>query len=264
MIIEESIQIWLRDTANRLLTDLNEFDIYDIDEVDAQSEDIKRYIKLDELSELSSWKTYITENQCDPAIDIINRDDFKPKALICRVSSPTSEFFLIKGISDSVFLRQKKVMKFLPSRGCYSLDENWDALLEDSKVLLINESRLLELFKYYEKFKEAAENTIARLVEHDMVSNLDVLREFVRNRVNFQKKLARATTYPLDDIKRDRILELINQGTINLRLNDEGKIECTTSDEIKVILDVLLDNYVSSLITDENYKALNKARLQVT
>ncbi|MGR5913973.1 hypothetical protein ACT7DA_11970 [Bacillus pacificus] len=44
------------------------------------------------------------------------------------------------------------------------------------------------------------------------------------NRKSCYKKLARATDYEFETISKERIVELIQEGTIQLNLNDEGKI----------------------------------------
>lgn len=88
----------------------------------------------------------------------------------------------------------------------------------------------------------------------------DLLR-FIGSQVSLQKKLARASNYSFEGIQRERVVNLINQGTINLNLDEEGKIICTTKEEAKVVVDVILDNFVTSMITDERYRALNKSKL---
>lgn len=251
-------------------------ELLDMEEADEAGEGIKRYLKLTALSELAEWKNCISTVECDSAHDTINKEDFKPKVYICDVEIDKHHLYLIKGISEAVFLKERKIIKFIPARGSYQLeedtgskklflDEHWDALLLNNHVVLLNESRVLDLFRYYEKFKEAAEQTLTELSSMDFIADMENIREFVSTRVLFQKKLARAgSTYPMDEVKIERIKELISGGTIKLKLNDEGRIECTTTQEMRVVLDVLMDNFVSSLITDEQYKAINKSKLQAT
>lgn len=274
IIIDDSVQEWLVSKAKSTVTKLQEFELLDMGDIDESSEDTKRYLELTELSELAEWKNCINTVDCESAHETINQDDFKPKVFICHIQIDNQDFYLIKSISETVFLKRRRIMKYIPGRGSYKLeedngskkiflDENWDAFLLGDYVVLLNESKVLELFRYYEKFKEAAEQTLAELSSMDFIADMENIREFVSARVLFQKKLARAgSTYPMDEVKVDRIKELISSGTINLRLNDQGKIECTSTQEMRVVLDVLMDNFVSSLITDEQYKAINKSKLQ--
>lgn len=104
-------------------------------------------------------------------------------------------------------------------------------------------------------------DTLNRISGLDFLTDASHLVEFISSRVSFQKKLARASAYVIDEVKRERIVDLINGGVINLSLDDDGKVECTTVQEMRILMDVLLDNFVSSLITDESYKAINKAKL---
>ncbi|MGR5941866.1 hypothetical protein ACT7CW_24975 [Bacillus pacificus] len=73
--------------------------------------------------------------------------------------------------------------------------------------------------------------------------------------------MARATDYEFETISKERIVELIQEGTIQLNLNDEGKIECTTKEEARIVVDVILDNFVTSLITENKYRARNKSKI---
>ncbi|OXM82524.1 Kiwa anti-phage protein KwaB-like domain-containing protein [Paenibacillus rigui] len=274
IIIDDSVQEWLLSSAKSTVDTLQGLELLEMSETDESGEGIKRYLELTELSELAEWKNCISTVECDSAHETINQDDFKPKVFICHIQIGNQDFYLVKGISETVFLKQRKVMKFIPARGSYQLeeetgskkiflDDNWDALLLGDYVVLLNESRVLDLFRYYEKFKEAAEQTLSEISSMDFIADMENIRGFVSERVLFQKKLARAgSTYPMDEVKIERIKELISGGTINLRLNEEGKIECTSTQEMRVVLDVLMDNFVSSLITDEQYKAINKSKLQ--
>jgi hypothetical protein len=273
IVVDDSVTEFLLDSAKgtlHYLLDGESFEFYDIDDVDEGGENIKRYISVPHLSDLDIWQSTIIDGKADNAHEILNREDFKPKAFVCTIRVDDLEIFLIKSISESALLKNKTILKVL-NRGVYGIDQDeyrkvfidrdWDALSDKNNVLLLNEKRVLDMFRYYEKFREAAKVTLDKITNLDLLSNIENLAEFVQDRVLLQKRLARASLYPLDDIKKDRIKELIRDGVIQLPLNAEGKIECSTLQEAKIVIDVLLDNFVTSMITEEQYKALNKTSI---
>lgn len=272
IIIDHSIQEWILRTTKAMLSNLLEYEIVNIQNVDEGGETIRRYIQMTELNQLARWKEIIFHDQIgDNAHKLINDVDFKPKALIATFRINEQTIFFLKVISESVLMKTRSIMSWNVARGQYELDENmnkrlfldeqWDGIILDNNVVLYNEGKILSLFKYYEKFREAAEQVVGVIKELGWLSDEADLLQFIGSQVSLQKKLARAANYPFEGIQRDRVVNLINQGTINLILDENGKIVCTTKEEAKVVVDVILDNFVTSMITDERYRALNKSRL---
>ncbi|QOK29874.1 DUF4868 domain-containing protein (plasmid) [Cytobacillus oceanisediminis] len=272
IIIDQSIQDWLLRTTKSMLSSLLEYEIINIQEVDEGGETIRRYIEMTELNQLAQWQQIIVQDQIEGnAHRLINDSDFKPKSLIASFRINDQTIYFLKVISESVLMKTRTIMNWNVARGQYELDENtnkrlfldeqWDGIIYDNKVVLYNESKILSLFKYYEKFREAAEQVVENIKDLGWISEEADLLRFIGSQVSLQKKLARAANYSFEGIQRDRVVNLINQGTINLNLDGEGKIVCTTKEEAKVVVDVILDNFVTSMITDERYRALNKSKL---
>lgn len=272
IIMDDSIQEWLLRTTKSMLSSLLEYDLVNIQDVDEGGETIRRYIQMTELNQLAQWQEVIEQDQIEGnAHQLINDGNFKPKALIASFRINNQTIYFLKVISESVLMKTRTIMNWNVARGKYELDENtnkrlfldeqWDGIIFENNVILYNESKILTLFKYYEKFREAAEQVVENIKELGWLSEEADLLRFIGSQVSLQKKLARAANYSFEGIQRDRIEALINQGTISLNLDEEGKIVCTTKEEAKVVVDVILDNFVTSMITDERYRALNKSRL---
>ncbi|MEK5063650.1 Kiwa anti-phage protein KwaB-like domain-containing protein [Cytobacillus sp. FSL R5-0596] len=272
IIIDKSIQDWLLRTTKSMLSSLLEYELVNIQDVDEGGESIRRYIEMTELNQLAQWQEFIVQDQIEGnAHRLINDCDFKPKSLIASFRINDQTIYFLKVISESVLMKTRTIMNWNVARGQYELDENtnkrlfldeqWDGIIFDNKVVLYNESKILSLFKYYEKFREAAEQVVENIKELGWISEEADLLRFIGSQVSLQKKLARASNYSFEGIQRERVVNLINQGTINLNLDEEGKIICTTKEEAKVVVDVILDNFVTSMITDERYRALNKSKL---
>jgi hypothetical protein len=272
LIIDESIQDWLLSTTKAVMSHILEYEIVDINVVDEASESIKRFIDVEQINQLANWQHVVSENQVEQsAHELINDESFKPKAMIAKIQIGEQSIAFLKVINEGVLLKTRIIFGFNVDRGSYHLesgqnrklfiDEQWDAIIFENKMIMNHESKVLSLFRYYEKFKEAAERVVEGLMESGLIADANAMLGFVTNQISLQKKLARAANYPLDSIRRDRIQTLIDGGVINLSINREGQIECTTKEEAKVVVDVIMDNYVTSMITDENYRALNKSKI---
>lgn len=272
IIIDDSIQEWLLRTTKAMLSNLLEYELVDIQDVDEGGENIRRYIEMTELNQLAQWQEVLVQDQIEgDAHPLINDSDFKPKALIATFNINDKTIYFLKVISESVLMKTRTILNWNFARGQYELDDNlnnrlfldeqWDGIIFENNVVLYNESKILSLFKYYEKFREAAEQVVEEITELGWLSDEAELLRFIGSQVSLQKKLARAANYSFEGIQRDRVVNLISQGTIRLNLDENGKIVCTTKEEARVVVDVILDNFVTSLITDERYRALNKSRL---
>jgi hypothetical protein len=270
--LDDSVQSWLTDTAEKILTSLGEYELFHIKEVDEGGESIKLLLDLSEVESLQEWITYIQEAEVASAHNIINREDFKPRMFLCQLTIGEETLYLLRAVSDSIFIKPKKVklIKFAPGRGCYELeeetnnktiqlDENWDSILIGDKVVILNERKTLENFKYYDKLREAAQETLQQISGTDLLADMEAFSEFVEGRILLMKKLAKfGQAFEFDENKKNRIKALINEGTIKLHLNEEGKIICSTPEEFRAVMDIYLDNYMESVVSDKRYKALNK------
>ncbi|ASS87887.1 DUF4868 domain-containing protein [Geobacillus thermoleovorans] len=272
--IDQSVQDWLLGTTKALLEDVTEnYQVLNIREVDEESETIKRYIEINNLNQLYLWTQRINNEQVEnDARTLINRDDFKPKVLLAKLEiDDEMKVYFLKIINESVFLKKRKILEVV-DRGDYQisqerdkklfLDDQWDGIIIGNNVLLYNENKILSLFRYYERFRQAADEIVEQIMEKGIVSDDSNFLQFVQSQISLQKKLAKAADYGLERIKRERIEELINTGMINLQLDEQGRIVCTTKEEARLVIDVILDNFVSSLITDDKYRAINKMRIQ--
>ena len=272
--IDQSVQDWLLGTTKALLEDVTEnYQVLNIREVDEESETIKRYIEINNLNQLYLWTELINNEPVEnDARTLINRDDFKPKVLLAKLEvDDEMKVYFLKIINESIFLKKRKILEIV-DRGDYQisqerdkklfLDDQWDGIIIGNNVLLYNENKILSLFRYYERFRQAAVDIVEQIMEQGIVSDDSNLLDFVQSHISLQKKLAKATDYGLERINRERIEELINNGVINLQLDEQGRIVCTTKEEVRLVIDVILDNFVSSLITDDKYRAINKMRME--
>ncbi|MBU8970357.1 DUF4868 domain-containing protein [Bacillus altitudinis] len=273
ILTDVSVRDWVFTGTKNILNTLTEYELININDTDEPGEYFKRYLQLDTLSQLEQWKSHIeNEIEHENARGYINNDRFKPKCIIAKLTVLEEDIYFIKVINESVLLKKRTILKYIATRDGYVIDENrdkklflddqWDGIIFNQHVILLKENKILNLFRYYEKFREAAQNVVNQLESLNLLSGTENLNEFIQSTVSLQKKLAKAATYQIDQIRTDRINELINQGMINLNLNSEGKIECTTKEEARVVIDVLLDNFVASLITDEKYRVHNKSKIQ--
>lgn len=266
ILLDDSARGWLNREFVGLLSILEDVDFLPIQEIDEAAQGVVRYIPTQEIPLLDSWLGRIRQGVPDGA----DFDDLKAKAVIMRVRlhGTDDDIALIKVLNDTYTLRGKAVLRFIPT-GVFTLSEepslvldgSWDGLVVNANLELLREDRILTLFKYYEKFREAADEFITNLASHDAFGDMDYLSAVVSGRVSLQRKLYKAAQGDVDRIDFKRLKNFIDTGRIALTIKD-GKIECSTVEEAKVLVDVLMDNFVKSMLTDEEYKAYNKAVLK--
>ncbi|MFK4466597.1 Kiwa anti-phage protein KwaB-like domain-containing protein [Bacillus sp. RC252] len=272
LVVEGEVQDWLLNVTQPFLSNLLEYELVNMSEADDEGSTLKRFISLENLNQLNEWANTITRGHgVSNASELINREGFKPKALIAKFQIGETPIYFLKVLNEGVLLKRKTILTYDVGRGRYIiedgrnkklyLDEQWDGIIFENNVVLYHENKILSLFKYYEKFREAAERVVEQIGDLDILSDGTDLGQFIESQVMLQKKLARAADYEFETISRERIVELIQEGTIQLNLNDEGKIECTTKEEARIVVDVILDNFVTSLITENKYRARNKSKI---
>jgi hypothetical protein len=270
--IDERVGEWLNDQLRKTKEYLIDKDVLDIETTDEASEHIVRYLPIGEIEALSNWIDRVGEEKCELANNILGTwGDVRPRVLIskCKGDQGQSVYF-IKVLKEGQTLIKKKVFVFdsgtltLQENPRLILDDRWDGIIADGMLYLLRETSLLTLFRYYEGFRAATEEHIKTLSLCGEFANLDYLRGVIAQRVSLQKRLSKAAQGSLERIDYSRLKRFIKEGKIPLTLSSDGKIECSSLAEAKVLIDVLMDNFVKSMLTDGEYKALNKAALDVS
>lgn len=267
ILVDHSVQAWSRDEFVTFVGTIKNAEFLPIQELDEGAQGVIRYVSIKEIALLDAWIGRISQGDRLP--ELTSFEGVKPKAIILRRrSSVSDDVYLIKVLNDTYTLRGKSILHLIPT-GVFTFmdgpslvfDGHWDGIIANGNLALLREERLLTLFRYYEKFREAANEFVGSLAQHEAFGNMEFLAAVVDGRISLQRKLYRAAQGNLERIDFQRLQGFIDNGRIALKVVD-GKIECSTVEEAKVLIDVLLDNFVKSMLTDEEYKAYNKAVLK--
>lgn len=272
--IDGQVQDWLfTNVVKKYIDTVNDKELYDLEEVDEPGESILRRISLDHIQELKNWMAAIQNGNCPSVRETLKRDDFKPKVIVMQISLEDQNLYLMKMLNESALLRNKKILKIvnqdsftIDPAGTQNiiLDELWDAILIGEQLVLFRERNVLELFRYYATVWNDAQIALEQLENTQLLANFQQVSEYVCGHIRYQKKLARLQSFSMDQGQKTQLLHLIRIGKINLHVDDAGQIVCDSDKEIRVLLDVVFDNYVKSMITNAEYKAVNKAKLETS
>lgn len=264
VMIDKSVHEWLKDTVRQSLQPLDDKEVVDFYETDEASELTVRRLALAEDAEALQMVRHVQENQC-PRFDP-EKFPAKPRALIAALAG--GELYAVRTITESALITERRiVLRLKPNTGEYSLeepglhmilDDKWDAFIKGTNMWLINENQVLRLFRYYEHFARAASNYIQTLAQHPLIGDLEDFGAFVNSRVSIQKRLARLDSNSLGNVDWEKLKLLIDEKRVGLSLDAEGRLTCTSTAEARILVDVLLDNYVESVLTPTQYRALNK------
>ena len=270
ILVDDSVREWLRIQFQEISEFIGNKDFIAMEDIDEPAEEIIRYLPVKEIDILQTWLKNVHSapltSSDTPFSEVWH--ELKAKALILQVLKHETSMYLIKVLSESQTLRKKKILHLIPT-GSFALaeeptlvlDGHWDGAIIGDHLALFKEGSLLVLLQYYEKFRESADEFIRNLSRKAIFGNIEFLENVVKTRISLQKKLHKAAQGNLERIDFNRLQDFIRQGKIALTMSTEGKIECSTIQEAKVLIDVLMDNFVKSMLTDEEYKAYNKAAL---
>lgn len=272
ILIDGKTQDWLWESVvRRYFTLMSDKDLYDLDDAEEAGENLLRHLPVANIQEMQSWTLAIQGDNCPSIREALDREDFKPKAMVLHVNiNSENDIYFVKALNESVLLKNKRIL--IVEQDCFTidhqgsrkilLDEYWDAVQILDRIILFNESKALLLFKFYEKVLEEARVTLNQLAATQLFADVERISDYVQKRVRYQKKLAQVKSFLLSEIEKDRLISLIQDHKIKLQMDEEGKIVCESEKDVQIILDIIMDNFVKSMITEREYKALNKSRLK--
>jgi hypothetical protein len=146
-----------------------------------------------------------------------------------------------------------------------SLDSKLDALIIDNQIYVINDKQFSLATGYYERERISANAMLDKIAESAIVAEFDKLREGCENRISYMKKLSKVDPANLEKITFQKVKELKRHRDIDILFDEVNqKISFENNAQLRVIVDLILDNFVTSAITDTPYRAVNKMKEEVS
>lgn len=139
------------------------------------------------------------------------------------------------------------------------LEGNFDGLILDGNVYVINEKQFSFMTGYYQKEINQANSILDDVDKIGLIRDFDKLRTHCTERISYVKRLSKLDLDTLRKADFDKIKKLKEKRGTDFIIDEGSKtISFESEDQIKNVVDLILDNFVISEVTDEPYRAVNK------
>lgn len=143
-------------------------------------------------------------------------------------------------------------------------DERLEFLIIERTILIRNIAVLQSNFKFDRYIRTAAKNTLLIIENLEIVSDIEKIKECEGDEsLIYSKKLMKINNSPVLKMDRQVLLEKLPRipRYASIIKIEEGKIKTSTKKDVQNLLKMLNDDYVKSLLTDQEYDSPSKVIL---
>jgi hypothetical protein len=195
---------------------------------------------------LAKLKYYVVEFQINNSIYYFLRRYSRN-----RLMAPRNIFLFLK----------ENTFEHINGENIFVLENEFDAFIKDEEIFIIKDKQFSLMTGYYEKEIEYANKILDEIEKAQIIDNFGELREHCGERISYIKRLSRVESSILKKIDFEKIVELKNTRGTDFEINHErNTISFKNNDQLKNVLDLILDNFMTSDVTGEAYRAINKLR----
>lgn len=242
-----------------------------IDKIDKDDEDYVLTIPLKQIENLGDYLKLIKQEKFR-TFNAHKCEDYLAnlKFYIVQIQINKKEYFFLKRYSATKLLAPRQVMLFLKENTfehieddkVFVLENSFDAFIHNDTVYLLNEKQFSLMTGYWEKEKTKATTLLDDLEDLSLISNFSEVRDFCMERISYVKRLSKKVDKTLlTKITYEKIKKLKADRGLDFSLDHKAKkITCENNTQIRDMIDLILDNFVISEVTEERYRALNKTK----
>ncbi len=195
---------------------------------------------------LAKLKYYIVEFQINNSIYYFLRRYSRNKLM-----APRNVF---------LFLREN-TFEHINDKNVFVLENEFDAFIKDEEIFIIKDKQFSLMTGYYKKEIEYANKILDEIGRTQIIDNFEELKKHCGERISYIKRLSRVESSTLKKIDFGKIIELKNTRGTDFEINHErNTISFKNNAQLKNILDLILDNFMTSDVTGEAYRAINKLK----
>lgn len=222
----------------------------------AEVESLNKYISM---IKANKYKTFHAHN-CEAYLDNL-------KYYIIQIKINNTDYYFIKKYSVNKLLTPKRVMlvykentfEHIDNKDIFTLENSLDAFVKDDTIYVANETPFSQMTGYYEKEKTKAKELLNEIKQIGILADFEGLKNHCEERISYMKRLSKVDKGALSKLDFDKIIALQKKrGTQFVVDMKNRKISYGNTEQLNNILDIVLDNFVTSSITNEEYRALNK------
>lgn len=159
-----------------------------------------------------------------------------------------------------LFLREN-TFEHINDKNVFVLENEFDAFIKDEEIFIIKDKQFSLMTGYYKKEIEYANKILDEIGRTQIIDNFEELKKHCGERISYIKRLSRVESSTLKKIDFGKIIELKNTRGTDFEINHErNTISFKNNAQLKNILDLILDNFMTSDVTGEAYRAINKLK----
>lgn len=241
-----------------------------IEDIDKEDEDFIITAPISEIDYLQNYinminsENYITFN-AHKADGFLKRLKF----YIIQIKINKEIYYFIRKYSASKLFAPKQfclvvkqnTFEHVDNTNFFMLDKAIDAFVKNDIVYIVNDKQFSLMTKYYKKEIAKASVLLDELENSSFIHNFPQLKEFCLNRISYIKRICKLDKDVISNITFNSILSLCTNRGTNFIINERSKtISFETNEQLKNIIDLILDNFLVSEVTGLRYRGINKRK----
>jgi hypothetical protein len=149
----------------------------------------------------------------------------------------------------------------------FSFDDKVDCVYCNDKIYIFNKFNFETVFSYKDTYYTSAANVLENLDSLKLISNFESFKEECLKRSTIVKKFAKMESENLVDEFYKRMQEKIGVNTtierfnLDIKINKKNQIEFEDISTLSEIVNLISDNYLVSLSTEDNYEVNSKKKV---
>ncbi|MDI6619224.1 MAG: DUF4868 domain-containing protein [Clostridiales bacterium] len=239
-----------------------------VENLESEDEQYVLTMPADEVDSLSNVIQLIKEEKYK-TFDPHNCSEFlnRLKYYIIYITINGKGCFLMRRYTKSRLITPKKLYLFfkedsfthLENGNIFALDNSIDAFVLNGTIYIVNEKQFSLATGYYKKERMKAKETLNEIEKIGIISDFQSLKEHCMDRISYIKKLSKVNEETLRLINFNNIIALKEKRGADFIVDKKShRISFENVQQLRNIIDLVLDNYVLSEVTNTPYISVNK------
>lgn len=268
--INDSVTEAVKYVVKKYVETIQDREKISIEKIDKDDENYVLTIPLDNVESLKSIIDLI-QNEKYSSFHAHNAEEYlnKLKYYIIEFQINNDTYYFLHRYSKNKLLAPKNVFllfkentfEHINDEDVLVLENDFDAFVKDNEIFVTKDKQFSLMTGYYEKEKESAKKIFDEIKNTKIIENFEELKEYCESRISYIKRLSKVDPATLEKIEFKKIVELKKKRGTDFEINSKTKtVSFKNNEQLRNLLDLILDNFMTSDVTGETYRALNKLK----
>lgn len=266
----DSVTIAVKDIVEKFVKGIRDRKKVPIDKIDKGDENYVISLPIENVESLKDIIELI-KNEKYSSFHAHNADEYlaKLKYYVIEFQINNNVYYFLRRYSRNKLMAPRNFLLFLKentfehinNEKVFVFENEFDAFIKDEEIYIIKDKQFSYMTGYYEKEMKYANEVLDVIEKIQIIDNFDELRGHCGERISYIKSLSKVDLSIVKKIDFGKIVELKNRRGIDFEINyEKNTVSFKNKDQLKNIIDLILDNFLTSDITGEPYRAINKLR----